>query len=40
MTQDAALQLISRELQCWGYSMTRLPKYLTVDQLLKIVGAA
>ena len=40
MTQEAALQLISRELQWWGYSMTRLPRHFTVDQLLRIVGAA
>ena len=40
MSRTQALQLISRELQCWGYSMTRLPKYLTVEKLLKIVGAA
>jgi hypothetical protein len=39
MSHDDALQLISRELLCWGYSMTRLPKYLTLEQALRIVGA-
>ena len=39
MSHAEALQLISRELQSWGYSMTRLPRYLTVEKLLKIVGA-
>ncbi len=26
-------------LQSWGYSLTRLPKYLSLEQLLRIVGA-
>ena len=39
MTRTEALQLISTELQSWGYSMTRLPNYLTIEQALKIVGA-
>ena len=40
MSHAEALQLISRELEWWGYSMDQLPKYLTVEKLLKIVGAA
>jgi len=34
-----ALQLISRELQSWGYTMTRLPKHFTLETCLRIVGA-
>ena len=39
MSHAEALQLISRELELWEYSMTQLPKYLTLEKLLKIVGA-
>ena len=35
-----ALRIIDAEFQSWGYSLTRLPKYLTLEQALKIVGAA
>ena len=34
-----ALRIIDAELKRWGYSMTRLPPYLTREQALKIVGA-
>ncbi len=33
-----ALQIIDTELKQWGYSVTRLPKYLTLEEALKIVG--
>ncbi len=39
LTRKEALEFIGRELQSWGYSMTRLPRYLTLEQALKIVGA-
>ena len=39
MSHEDALQLISRELQWWGYSMTRLPKHFTIETCLRIVGA-
>ena len=38
MSRAQALQIISSELQSWGYSMTRLPRYLTLEQALRIVG--
>ena len=40
MSRTEALRIIDAELKEWEYSMTRLPRHFTVDQLLKIVGAA
>ena len=39
MTRDDALQIIDAELKRWGYSLTRLPRYLTLEQALRLVGA-
>ena len=39
MSRDDALRVITTELQRWGYSMTDMPKYITLEQALRIVGA-
>ncbi len=39
MSHAEALQIISRELQSWGYSVKHMPRYLTLEQMLRIVGA-
>ncbi len=40
MTQIEALRIIDAELKLWEYSMTRLPRYFTIETCLRIVGAA
>lgn len=38
MTRDDALRIVDAELRLWGKSLDRLPRYLTLEQLLRMVG--
>ncbi len=40
MSRDDALLVIGAELRLWGKSLDRLPRYITLEQLLRIVEAA
>lgn len=37
MTRDEAMRIIEAEMKFWG---NRLPKYMTFEQALRIVGAS
>ncbi len=39
MTRIDAIQIIDTELKSWGYSVKHMPRYLTLEQMLRIVGA-